>query len=142
MSESLSVTVAEAVKAAINSGTFSQNVIAQRTWLPRYEPGQLADTLVAVVPSGEKIAQATRAKNVHEVTLDVSVMGRIANDEDADQLSRLTEELADHLRLKRLDDYSEAVWSGTELYVTHSQQHLQEQNVFLSVFRVKYRVVR
>lgn len=142
MSDSLSVTVAEAVRSEIDAGSFSQPIAAQRTWLPRYEPGQLIDTQVAVVPSGEKIVQATRVKNAHEVTLDVSVMRRVTDDAGADELSRLVEELADHLRLKRLTDFEAAIWSGTELYVTHSRQHLQEQNVFLSVFRVKYRVVR
>lgn len=142
MSDSLSVTVADAVAATLTAGEFAQPVIAHRTWLPRYEPQQLAATQVAVVPSGEKITQSTRTRNAHEVTVDVSVMQRIETDTAADALSLLVEQLADHLRLQRLTGFPPAVWSGTELYVTHSLQHLQEHNVFLSVFRVTYRVVR
>lgn len=142
MSDSLSVAVAEAVATALTGGDFSLPVTAHRTWLPRYEPQQLATTQVAVVPSGEKITQSTRSRNAHEVTVDVSVMQRITTDTAADGLSLLVEQLADHLRLQRLAGFPAAVWAGTELYVTHSQQHLQEHSVFLSVFQVTYRVVR
>ena len=142
MSVSLMLCVSDAVAGAINTGQFERPVTAKRTWLPRYEPSELETTQVAVVPAGESIKQSTRVKNIHEVSVDVSVMQRVADDAAADELSALVDELTDHLRLKRLVAFPTAVWIATEIQITHSHQHLQEQNVFLSVFRVTYRVVR
>jgi hypothetical protein len=137
--------IADAVAAHVNAGTFSQPVNAVRTYQPAFSLEDLADLRVSVVPRTVGIAAASRDSSTFECVVDVGVQKKLpAEGEQSaiDGLLDLVEELADHLRLKRLPDAPEAAWAGIAHEPVVSSESLEQHRVFTSVLSVTYRVRR
>lgn len=137
--------IADAVAAHVNAGTFSQPVNAVRMYQPAFTLEDLADLRVSVVPRTVGIAAASRDSSTFECVVDVGVQRKLPAEGDQaeiDALLDLVEEIADHLRLKRLPDAPEAAWAGIAHEPVVSSESLEQHRVFTSVLSVTYRVRR
>jgi hypothetical protein len=137
--------ISDAVAAHINAGMFSQPVSAVRMYQPAFTLEDLKDLRVSVVPRTVGIAAASRDSSTFECAVDVGVQQKLpAEGEQAaiDALLTLVEEIADHLRLKRLPDAPEAAWVGIAHEPVVSSESLEQHRVFTSVLSVTYRVRR
>ncbi len=137
--------IADAVAAHINAGTFSQPITAERMYQPAFTLEDLKDLRVSVVPRTTAISAASRDSSIFECVIDVGVQQKLpAGDEEIeiDRLLDLVEEIADHLRLRRLPDAPEAAWAGITHEPVVSSESLEQHRVFTSVLSVMYRVRR
>ena len=137
--------ISDAVAAHVNAGTFSQPVNAVRTYQPAFTLEDLADLRVSVVPRTVGIAAASRDSSMFDCVVDVGIQKKLpaeAAEAEIDALLDLAEEIADHLRLKRLPDAPEAAWAGISHEPVVSSESLEQHRVFTSVLSVTYRVRR
>jgi hypothetical protein len=137
--------IADAVTSHINAGTFSRPVAGVRMYQPAFTLEDLKDLRVSVVPRTTAISAASRDSSIYEFVIDVGVQKKLpAEDEQAeiDGLLDLVEEIADHLRLKRLPDAPDAAWAGIAHEPVVSSESLEQHRVFTSVLSVTYRVRR
>ena len=136
--------IADAVAAEINAGSFSQPVSATREYLPAFELADMQQLRVTVVPKSLTTLPGGRAHNQHDFAIDVAVQKKLdtADNSEIDDLMTLVDELADHLRFKRLTDYPNAVWLKTENQPVYAQEHLQELRQFTSILTFTFRVMR
>jgi len=138
-------TIADAVASHINAGTFSQPVNAVRMYQPAFTLEDLAELRVSVVPRTVGIAAASRDSSTFECVVDVGVQRKLPAEGDQaeiDALLDLVEEIADHLRLKRLPDAPDAAWAGIAHEPVVSSESLEQHRVFTSVLSATYRVRR
>ena len=148
MTQSLIAQMTEAVVAELNApGTsFEGQFAAERHYRPRFqiEAGDLDDLRVTVVPRGISIEKATRAGDVHEVQIDVAVQKRLDDESPAaiDALMLMVQQIADHMRGRRLAAFDEAAWRRIENDPIYAVDHLDELRVFTSVLTLTYRVLR
>lgn len=138
------IDIADAVVASINAGTFAQPVQAERRYQPAFELTDLKDLKVSVVPKAVTITNATRTDGYFDCAVDVGVQKKVNADDEAelDGLADLVEQIADHLRQKRLDNGPEAAFISIANEPVFAPDHLDQQRVFTSVLTVTYRVRR
>ena len=138
------IDVAKAVVASLNAGEFSQEFTAERRYQPVFELPELAALKVSVVPKSVSITTASRADGYFDCAVDVGMQKKVdvGNAEELDALTDLVEEIADHLRQKRLDELPGAAWLSIENEPVFAPEHLDQQRVFTSVLTVTYRVRR
>lgn len=136
------IAIADAVVAHLNAGTFSQPVSAQRVYQPAFTLEELKDLRVSVVPRATGITTASRDSSTFECAVDVGIQKKIGEENEIDGLLDLVEELADHLRLKRLPGAPDAAWVGIAHDPIVSTEALNEHRTFTSVLAVTYRVRR
>ena len=136
--------IADAVAAEINAGSFSQPVSATREYLPAFELADMQTIRVTVVPKSVTTLPGGRAHNQYDYAIDVAVQKKLdaADNAEIDELMTLVDELADHLRFKRLTDYPNAAWLKTENQPVYAQEHLQELRQFTSILTFTFRVMR
>jgi len=139
------VAIADAVTASLNAGSFSQPLTAERLYQPSFELADLAELKVSVVPKGVTIATASRDGSFFDCAVDVGIQKKIGPDEgdaEIDALVDLAEEIADHLRMKRLEGFPQAVWISVEHEPVVAAEHLEQQRALTSILTVTYRVRR
>jgi hypothetical protein len=136
------IAIADAVAASLNAGTFSQPVAAQRMYQPAFTLEELTELTVSVVPRSTAVAASSRDAGQFDHAIDVGIQKKIAGEDDIDPLLDLVEEIADHLRLKRLPDFPEAAWLGIAHEPVVSTEALSEHRAFTSVLTVTYRIRR
>lgn len=136
------VAIADAVTASLNAGSFGTPFTAERLYQPAFELADLADLKVSVVPKDVTIATASRDGSYFDCAVDIGIQKKIADDAEIDGLVDLAEEIADHLRMKRLDDAPEAVWLSIEHEPVVAAEHLERQRTLTSILTVTYRVRR
>lgn len=136
------IAIADAVAASLNAGSFGQPFTAERLYQPAFELADLADLKVSVVPKGVTIATASRDGSYFDCAVDIGIQKKIADDAEIDGLVDLAEEIADHLRMKRLDGLPEAVWLSIEHEPVVAAEHLEQQRALTSILTVTYRVRR
>lgn len=136
--------IADAVAASLNdaSGGFSQEFTAERLHQPTFELAELQTLHVSVVPKSVTITNATRQHSYFDCAIDVGVQQKVDGDAEVDVLLGLVEEIADHLRLKRLADYPQAAWLSIEHDPVVASEHLDQNRQLTSVLTVTYRVKR
>lgn len=136
--------IADAVAAEINAGSFSQPVSATREYLPAFELADMQMLRVTVVPKSVTTLPGGRAHNQYDYAIDVAVQKKLdaADNTEIDELMTLVDELADHLRFKRLTDYPNAAWLKTENQPVYAQEHLQELRQFTSILTFTFRLMR
>lgn len=109
---------------------------------PAFTLEDLKELRVSVVPRTTGITAASRDSSTFECVIDVGVQKKIADETEIDGLLDLAEEIADHIRLKRLPDAPEAAWVGIAHEPVVSSEALEQHRVFTSVLSVTYRVRR
>ena len=136
--------IADAVAAEINAGSFSQPVSATREYLPAFELADMQTLRVTVVPRSVTTLPGGRAHNQYDYAIDVAVQKKLdaADNAEIDALMTLVDELADHLRFKRLTDYPNAAWLKTENVPVYSPEHLEQLRQFTSVITITFRIMR
>lgn len=134
--------IADAIVASLNGGRFSQPVDAARRYQPTFELPDLAELKVSVVPKTVTITNATRTDGYFDCAVDIGVQRKIAADAEIDGLVNLVEELADHLRQKRLDSFPDAAFVSIANEPVFAPEHLDTERVFTSVLTVTYRARR
>jgi hypothetical protein len=136
--------LADAVVAELNAATFSQPVTAVRHYLPQFDLKEMQTLHVTVVPKGVVLGFGDRARGQGDYSVDVAVQQKITTGDNAelDGLTSLVEEIANHLRGRRLGTYADAAWIKTEQTVLYAPEHLAELRQFTSVLTVTYRVLR
>jgi hypothetical protein len=139
---STAVTITDAVVSAINAGTYSQPVQAQRLHQPSFTLDELKDLHVSVVPRSVQVSAASRDTSMYDVAVDVGVQKKVSSDQEIDGLLDLVEEIGDHLRLKRLPDVPEAAWVSLAHEPVVAAEHLDQHRQFTSIITVVYRVRR
>jgi len=134
--------LADAVAASLNAGSFGMPFTAERLHQPSFDLAELAELHVSVVPKSQTITNATRQHSFFDCAIDVGVQKKVADDAEVDALLDLVQEIADHLRLKRLDDYPTAAWLSIEHEPVVASEHLDQNRQLTSVLTVTYRVKR
>ncbi len=97
---------------------------------------------MSVVPKSMEIRNASRQHSFFDCTIDVGLQQKVDDDARVDELLVLAEEIADHLRLQRLDDYPDAAWMSIEHDPVVAAEHLDQHRQLTSVLSVTYRVKR
>ena len=133
--------LAQAVADALNAGTFSMEFTAERVALPDFELADMKDLHVTVVPREVESALLDRARDSHDVKVDVAVQKKLASmtNEEIDPLMVLVQEILGHMNRRNLGD---AVWRRTENKPVYSPEHLREMRQFTSVLTLTYRIAR
>ncbi len=136
--------IADAVVASLNAGSFALEFEAERKYQPVFELQDMQTLHVSVVPKSLAITTAARDSGFFDVAIDVGVQKKVNADESAelDALMNLVEQIADHLRMKRLDDAPNAAWLGVANEPVFAPEHLEQWRQFTSVLTVTYRVRR
>jgi len=134
--------LADAVAASLNAGSFGMPFTAERLHQPSFDLAELAELHVSVVPKSQTITNATRQHSFFDCAIDVGVQKKVADDAEVDALLDLVQEIADHLRIKRLDDYPTAAWLSIEHEPVVASEHLDQNRQLTSVLTVTYRVKR
>ncbi len=134
--------IADAVTESLNSGSFSETFTAERLHQPSFELTELQTLRVSVVPKSVEIRNASRQHSFFDCAIDVGLQQKVDDDARVDELLVLAEEIADHLRLKRLDDYPQAAWVAIEHDPVVASEHLDQHRQLTSVLTVIYRVKR
>jgi hypothetical protein len=139
--------IADAVAASLNAapGGFSMPFTAQRAYQPTLTLEDLQDLRVSVVPRSVTIAASSRAQSQYDFAIDVGVQKKLAAADDEvelDDLLKLAEEIGDHLRFARLDDFPEAAWVSIAQEPVVAAEHLDQHRQFTSILTVTYRVRR
>lgn len=137
------IQLADAIVASLNAGSFGQRFQAERHYQPVVELQQLQQLKVTVVPKSVSISAASRQDSFFDCAVDIGVQRKISDDPEVlDGLMQLVEEIADHLRFKRLDGFPAAAWLSIENDPIFAPDHLEKERVFTSVLTVTYRVRR
>lgn len=136
---STAITIADAVVAAINAGTYTQPVQAVRLHQPSFTLDELKDLHVSVVPRSVQVSAASRDTSMYDVAVDVGVQKKVASDQEIDDLLGLVEQIGDHLRLKRLPSAPEAAWVSLAHEPIVAAEHLDQHRQFTSIITVIYR---
>jgi hypothetical protein len=152
VSTSLPIDVADAVVAALNATPqppatgFGQTFAAARAYRPQFDLAELKTLRVSVVPKAIEITSMGRRSNQNDVSVDVAVQQKVDPADSAmlDALMLLVQQVADYLRLRRIDlsDGASAMWVKTENQPIYSPDHLETKQVFTSVLTFTFRVVR
>ena len=132
--------VAEAVKDALNSGTFSQTFTAIRAYRPLFDLPEMKDLHVTVVPKDVVESMASRHSVQQDVRVDVAVQQKVTSDAEADVLMGLVQEIAQFVRFTRLTTMPSAAWLETENSPIYAPEHLEKLSQFTSVLTVTYRL--
>jgi len=136
--------IADAVVASLNSRSFSQPFIAQRRYQPSFELPEMQALQGSVVPKSVSITKATRDSGYFDFAIDIGVQKKVNPETlaEIDALMTLMDEIADHLRLTRLDGAPQAAWLTIEHAPIFAPEHLDQLRQFTSVLTVTYRVAR
>ena len=136
--------IADCIVTALNGHTFSQAVIAVRTYRPDFKLTDLQSLKVSVAPKAIHRTMETRARDKVECQVDVAVQQALpGNDTDqladrlsaADTLMGLVEEIQDFLARSSFTIEGVGAWKvvyvdGNPLY---HPEHWDQLNVFTSV---------
>lgn len=144
---SFAIAIADAVAATINSapaGTFSEAFEAQRRIRPVFEPADLADLKVTVVPRSIAIEAGDRTTDFFDASVDIAVQRKVEQQDESQvvALLDLAEEIGDHLRRRRLEGLPDAVFRGLAHEPLVAVEHLDQMGVFTSVLTATYRARR
>ena len=145
---SLVIAIADAVVAVLKAEPLKLDAV--RAYRPEFELPELKTLRVSVVPQGIEITSLNRSVNQHDVSIDVAVQKKVdpANHAVLDSLMTQVQQIADELRLRRLDlpgngsGGGTAIWIKTENSPIYSTDHLQTKQVFTSVLTFTFRVAR
>ncbi len=138
------VAVADAVVAGLNAGSFGQPFTATRKYQPAFELAEMQTLHVTVVPKSVSISAAARDSSFFDCAIDIGVQKKVNPDtpSEIDALMNLAEEIADHLRMRRLETLPEAAWLSITNEPVFAPEHLDQLRQFTSVLTVTYRVWR
>lgn len=89
----LAVELAEAVKTRLDALTFTEEVVIVRGYQPRYDAALPQPVQIAVVAKGEEQQPADRARWRQDIQVDIGIMAKIADPDDAEAVDAVMEEV-------------------------------------------------
>ena len=136
--------IADAVVAELNAETFTQDFTAVRRYVPRYEPKDIKELTVTVIPGPQAVEQAARDAGEHDYTIMVGVQIKLDSQDAAevDPMVGLVEEIADFLAAQELADVPEASCLGATNEEPYIPELMDQFRVFTSFVVVNYRMLR
>jgi hypothetical protein len=137
------ITLADAVAAEINTGSFSVPVTAQRMLLPEFELADLADLKVTVVPARIQTTGLTRQAMRHEVDIEIGVQKKLSGQVDTElpQWMDLVEAIDVFLRKRTLAGAVDAAWLKSAIEPLYAREHVAQSRVFTSIITVTYLLI-
>lgn len=149
MSQSMLREIADAVRAALASVTYTSTAIqpevVRLNW-PEYDMEQLLNPVIVVLPGPLTINRTDRLNHEYVYSIVVWVARHTTTEADADSMYDLAEEVVDMLRAHTWGEnvsFPAGVTSPTSIEVeTNPDEALQERNVWRSVITANYTVFR
>ena len=142
---SITIQLASAVAAELAQATLTEPFDAVMAVLPVYKLEDLDGVKVTVRPADIEITGATRSYGQWDIAVEICVQQRIGSDMDRNtrvvELAALIEEIADHLRCKKLASAEFATWLNCTIAPLYDPGHLQDHNVFTGRLEVSYRIM-
>jgi len=137
------IDIADAVVAELNKTSFSQPVVAERHYHPRFDLSEMANLKVSVVPRSLTSSKLDRSSDSFDYQIDVAIQKRTdTNPVLLDAMMTLVEEIADHFRTKPLSGYPQARCIEVKNEPIYALEHLDELRQFTSVITLTFRVWR
>ncbi len=140
------IDIAKAVTAkliAAEEGTFSKDFTPVFKVLPSFEPSELVELKVTIVPRNTEINEVTRSISQYDMQVDIGIQQKLPSgcDEEleVEALVLLADEIAEYLRANPL---AEAAWITSSNELPYVPEHLAERRVFTSVLTLTYRTMR
>lgn len=141
-----SLLIADAVAAAINAASLSQEVTAERLYVPIRRLEDMASVHCSVVPGGTITSeQADRGRSVFTYTTEICVQRKLDNPtrSELDALVMFVEnEITGLFRSQRLTDYETARCFAVVIEPTFDPDQIEEFGQFTSVVILTFRVWR
>lgn len=139
------ITLADAVVAELNAGTYSQSFTAERAYVPRFDADSGDVLQVQVVPRTDAEAEQTAGIDVREIVIQVGIFKRLVDPvagevAEIDALMDLCEEIRGELNRVRLGETDEAVCVATTHDPIYSMEDIDERRVFLTVLAFTFLV--
>ncbi len=137
----VAITIADAVKDALNGEEFDEEFTAARTQLPEFQLRDMGVLHVTVVPRSDVAELLDRHSDIHLVGVDVAIQKRLSAVDNAtlDILLELVQDIADFLNRRAMGN---AIWTKTENDPVYAPDHLREFRQFTSILKFTYRVKR
>lgn len=139
-----SLLIADAVAAAINAAELSQEVTAERLYVPIRKLEDMTTVHCSVIPGGTITSeQADRGRSVFTYTTEVCVQRRLENPtkEQLDALVKFVEnDIAGLFRSKKLAEYEAARCFAVVIDPTFDPDQIEEFSQFTSVVILTFRV--
>jgi hypothetical protein len=134
------VTLTQAVVEQLNAASFSQTVLAERHYQPRFDLSEMDILKVSVVPRGLSLRPLDRERHAYEYEIDVAVQKRLSSELQAiDDLLELVEEIAEHFKLNPVIEPLKARCTEIRNAPIYASEHLLELRQFTSVITLIYR---
>jgi hypothetical protein len=134
------VQLADAIVSDLNAASFSQPVVVQRTYLPRWKLEELATIRVSVVPKDDVGERASRAQWREDYQLDVAIQQRLGANEAAqmDGLILLGQELADYFKTRNPTG-NLATLTAVAFAPLFDPEHLEKHKTLTTVINLTFR---
>ncbi len=135
--------IANAVAAKMNAGSFSQEFEAEVVFRPIFDLRNLKTLKVTVVPRAVSFERASRQADSRLVQVDIGIQRKLADQADIELLLELVEEITLCLGVgKRLPDYPEALCVEIENEPVYAPEHIEQYRQFTSVVTLTFEVIR
>ena len=135
------IDIANAVTAGLNRADLQPHFTAEMSLLPEFELKELKTLRVTVVPRSLKTAVQNRESSGREVTIDIGVQQKTADEDRLAELLQLSENIIDVFDRKRLADYQQAICVKAENDPVYDPGHLREFRQFTSVITLTFKVL-
>lgn len=137
------ITLADAITAEINTGTFSRSIAATRSLMPEFDLAELSDLKVTVVPKAVDFAPFSRQYTQYDYSIDIGIQKKLSGDIETEMppMLGLVDEIVTFLRKRKLADMPAAAWIKCTNDPVYARDHLAQSRVFTSVITVTYRMV-
>lgn len=140
MSDSPITLVAQAVVDTLNSTTYSQSVVATRTYRPVFELDDPKIIRIIVVPRGVTHAIESRDGVQTNIQIDVGIYKKTdLSMTSLDMMMGFVEEISKSLRSSVL--YGGFQWVATENVPIYSPENLDQAKEFFSILTMTFRAV-
>lgn len=135
--------IVDSIVAQLNGGSFSQPLVAERHYQPKFDLSEMTELKVSVVPRSLASKTLDRNRDTFDYLIDVAVQKKTdMTQASLDALMTLVEEIADHFRTQPLASYPNARCTDVKNEPVYSLEHLDEFRQFTSVITLTYRVWR
>jgi hypothetical protein len=134
--------IADAVTAWLNAGTYSRAFTAARTHNPRVKLEELTALRVSVTPRSQEIVNLSRDSGMWNIVIDIGVQEPVEGDAGVDATLQIVEEIIDRMRAAQLPEFPSALYAALANDPVIHFPDLDEKGVATSVVTLTYRVKR
>ncbi len=135
------IDIADEIVTKLNvPSTFTQEIIATRQLVPRFELEKLKDLTVTVVPKDLGAVMFDRINLQKECRIDVAIQKKLDSLEDSEinPLMDFVEEILNFFNTERV--FGSSFWTEIENEPIYSPEHMLESRVFTSVLTITFKI--